>query len=123
MLLSLLCFAQTATINRKRFHAFGENTVAQPVVVTNAPFGTVRTGLWLPSKEEITTLTERGRYAPFEFMCENYNWGSVTLRSLDCAKFLREITRIQRPGRRGTALLHIDVASPFPDPPNMFVMM
>ena len=91
-----------------------------------SPSCTARTGLWLPSKEEITTLTERGQYAPFEFMCENYNWGSITLRSvienmedgvecvwdkhgpvrtggralvacsLNCAKVLREIARIQR---------------------------
>ena len=50
--------------------------------ICSSPSCTARTGLWLPSKEEITTLTERGRYAPFEFMCENYNWGSVTLRSV-----------------------------------------
>ena len=92
-----------------------------------SPSCTVRTGLWLPSKEEITTLTERGQSAPFEFMCGTVlNWGSVTLRSVienmesgeehvwdkhglvrsggralvacsvDCAKVLREIARIQR---------------------------
>ena len=48
-----------------------------------SPSCTARTGLWLPSKEEITTLIERGQSAPFEFMCRTVlNWGSVTLRSV-----------------------------------------
>ena len=94
--------------------------------ICSSPFCTARTGFWLPSEEEITKLTKRGHHAPFEYMCAEHDWGSVTLRSviknmedgaerawdrhgqvrtggralvacsLHCGKVLRDIARIQQ---------------------------
>jgi hypothetical protein len=82
--------------------------------------------LWLPSREEITTLTDRPQDHPFDYMCANHEWGSLSLRcviadvkagltaawdnhgrvraggralvvcSVECGKDVREIARIQR---------------------------
>ena len=50
--------------------------------ICSSPFCSARTGLWLPSREEITKSTKREHYAAFEYMCANYDWGAVTLRSV-----------------------------------------
>ena len=81
--------------------------------------------MWLPCKKEITRITKRRRTYPFEYMCADDKWGSLTLQSviqdmkdgvraawdhrgkvrtegralvacsLDCGKALREIATIQ----------------------------
>ena len=94
--------------------------------ICSSPLCNNRTGLWLPSREEITTLTDRPQDHPFDYMCANHEWGSLSLRcviadvkagltaawdnhgrvraggralvvcSVECGKDVREIARIQR---------------------------
>ena len=92
----------------------------------SSPLCNNRTGLWLPSREEITTLTDRPQDHPFDYMCANHEWGWLSLRcviadveagltaawdnhgrvraggralvvcSVEGGKHVREIARIQR---------------------------
>ena len=50
--------------------------------ICSSPLCNNRIGLWLPSQEEITTLTDRPRNHQFEYMCADDEWGSPTLRSV-----------------------------------------
>ena len=100
----------------------------EDVPICSSPFCEARTGLWLPSREEITRITQRPQGYPFEYMCADHKWGSLTLESviddhedgltaawdhrgrvrserrglvacsLGCGKDLREIARIQKMG-------------------------
>ena len=100
----------------------------EDVPICSSPFCEARTGVWLPSREEITRITQRPQGYPFEYMCADHKWGSLTLESviddhedgltaawdhrgrvrserrglvacsLGCGKDLREIARIQKMG-------------------------
>ena len=50
--------------------------------ICSSPLCNNRTGLWLPSREEITTLTDRPQGYAFEYMCADDKWGSLTLESV-----------------------------------------
>ena len=50
--------------------------------ICSSPTCEARTGLWPPSRREITRLTKRERYEPFEYMSAEDDWGSLTLRSV-----------------------------------------
>ena len=50
--------------------------------ICSSPLCNNRTGLWLPSREEITTLTDRPQGYAFEYMCADDKWGSLTLQSV-----------------------------------------
>ena len=50
----------------------------EDVPICSSPFCEARTGLWLPSREEITRITQRPQGYPFEYICADHNWGSLT---------------------------------------------
>ena len=54
----------------------------EDVPICSSPFCKARTGLWLPSREEITRITQRPQGYPFEYMCADDKWGSLTLESV-----------------------------------------
>ena len=54
----------------------------EDVPICSSPFCKARTGLWLPCKKEITRITKRRRTYPFEYMCADDKWGSLTLQSV-----------------------------------------
>ena len=76
-------------------------TESQPLC--SSPLCNAKTGLWLPSKEEVGKDT-RGR---IEFLCGNSIWGSVSIRSRiardgpfvaccrDCGMLLKQMIRIR----------------------------
>ena len=53
----------------------------EDVPMCSSPFCKARTGLWLPSREEITRITQRPQGYPFEYMCADDKWGSLTLEA------------------------------------------
>ena len=54
----------------------------EDVPICSSPFCEARTGVWLPSREEITRITQRPQGYPFEYMCADHKWGSLTLESV-----------------------------------------